>query len=158
MSRYEEGITILEERCGKGKETIISLATMAVEPNGDEKMHPGIRYVCAYYEDGIFYVVTSAKSEKMRHIAQNPTVAVTACFEWFCGVGTGENLGWILESKNAELRDKLRTAFASWYEEESHEEDENCCILAIRLAKGTIITDHGVAPYKMDFVNKVETS
>ena len=158
MSRYQEGLKILEERCGNGKDNIISLATIAMEPNADGKPCPCVRYVSAYYEDGVFYVVTWAKSKKMQQIAQNPEVAVTACFDWFSGNGRGENLGWVLDPKNAELRTKLRTVFADWYDRANNEKDENCCILAIHLTTGTVIKDYGEVRYNMDFVNKVEMS
>lgn len=112
----------------------------------------------AYYEDGVFYIVTWAKSNKMRQIAQNPEVAFTVCGEWFSGNGIGENLGWVLDPKNDELRTKLRKVFEAWYDYANNENDENCCILAIRITRCTVIKDHGAVRYNMDFVNKVETS
>jgi general stress protein 26 len=114
--------------------------------------------VDAYYEDGVFYIVTWAKSTKMLQIAQNPEVAFTVCSEWFSGNGLGENLGWVLDPKNAELRSKLRMAFAKWYDFANNEKDENCCILAIHITRCTVIKDHGAVRYNMDFVNKVETN
>jgi len=151
MSKYEEGIQLIEERCGNGKDNIISLATIAIEPNADGKPRPYVRDVDAYYEDGVFYTVTWAKSTKMQQIEQNPEVAFTACFEWFSGNGIGENLGWILDPKNAELRTKIRMAFAKWYDEANNEEDESCCILAIRITRCAVIKDHGAVRYDMDF-------
>ncbi len=90
MSRYEEGLRIIEERCGNGKDNTISLSTIAMEPNADGKPRPYVRDVDAYYEDGVFYVTTWVKSTKMQQIAQNPEVAFSVCFEWFSGNGTGE--------------------------------------------------------------------
>lgn len=158
MSKYEEGLKLIEERCGNGKDNIISLATIAMEPNADGQFRPYIRDVDAYYEDGVFYTVTWAKSTKMQQIAKNPEVAFSACFEWFSGNGIGENLGWVLDPKNAELRTKLRKVFAEWYDHANNEKDENCCILAIRITRCTVIKDHGAVRYNMDFVNKVETN
>jgi general stress protein 26 len=157
MSRYEEGLKLIEERCGNGKDNVISLATIAMEPNADGKPRPYVRDVDAYYEDGVFYVTTWAKSTKMRQIAQNSEVSFAVCLEWFSGNGIGENLGWVLDPKNAELRTKLRTAFAKWYDHANNEKDENCCILAIRITRATVIKDHGAVRYNMDFVNKTET-
>jgi len=34
--------------------------------------------------------------------------------QMFTASGIGENLGWVLDPKNSDLRGKLRTAFASW--------------------------------------------
>lgn len=157
MSRYEEGLKIIEERCGNGKDNVISLSTIAMASNADGNPRPYVRDVSAYYEDGVFYVTTWAKSTKMQQIAQNQEVAFSACFEWFSGNGIGENLGWVLDPKNAELRTKLREAFAEWYDDANNEQDENCVILAIRITRATVIKDHGAVRYNMDFVNKVET-
>jgi hypothetical protein len=94
----------------------------------------------------------------MLQIAQNKEVGFSVNFQWFSGNGIGENLGWVLDPKNAELRSKLRAVFAAWYDEANNEQDENCCILAIRLTTGTVIKDHGAVRYNMDFVNKIETN
>ena len=55
--------------------------------------------------------------------------------------------------KNAEIRSKLREAF-TWYDNVNNEEDENCCILEIRLTEGMLIKDHHVIRYQIDFANK----
>ena len=156
MSKYEEGLKIIEERFGN-KDNFISLATIATEQSADGNPRPVVRDVNAYYEDGVFYVVTYAKTNKMIQIAQNKEVAFSA-IDWFSGNGIGENLGWVLDPKNAEIRTKLRTIFADWYDFANNEEDENCCILAIRITRGTVVKDHGAVRYNMDFVNKIETS
>ena len=156
MSTYEEGLKIIEERCGNNKDNVISLATIATEVSADGNPIPIVRDVDAYYEDSVFYVITYAKSNKMLQIAQNKEVAFSVNFEWFSGNGIGENLGWVLDPKNAELRTKLRTVFAAWYDDANNEKDENCCILAIRLTRGTVIKDHGAVRYNIDFVNKKE--
>jgi hypothetical protein len=157
MSRYEEGLKIIDERCGDGKDNLISLATIAMEPNANGKPRPYVREVDALYEDGVFYVTTWAKSTKMQQIAQNPEVAFAACNKWISGNGIGENLGWVMEPKNAELREKLRKAFAEWYDYANNENDENCAILAIRITNATVIVDHGAVRYNLDFVNKIDT-
>lgn len=100
---------------------------------------------------------TWAKSNKMQQIAQNKEVAFAVCFEGISGNGIGENLGWVLDPKNAEIRAKLRKAFIDWYYQANNEQDENCVILAICITRGTIFRDHGAVRYNMDFVNKVKT-
>ena len=157
MSEYTEGMAILEEKFGNGKDNVLALATIALEPAANGKPRPVVRDVDAYYEDGAFYVVTYGKSTKMRQIAQNNEVALAVCFEWFTANGTGENLGWVLDPKNAELRTKLRTVFAKWYDMANNEKDENCCILAIRLTDGIININHHEKLYFMDFINKTAT-
>lgn len=154
MSMYEEGIKLIEETFGNGKDNAISLATIAREPNVDGKPRPVVRSVDAYYEDGTFYVVTYKKSNKMLQIEQNQEVSVAGCSEMFTANGIGENLGWVLNPKNAEIRTKLRTAFAEWYDMANNEKDENCCILAIHLTRGTLNVNHWEKLYHMDFVNK----
>lgn len=158
MSKYEEGLKIIEETCGNNKDNVISLATIATEPSADGNPIPVVRDVDGYFENGVFYVVTFANTNKMRQISQNKEVAISVHFEGFSGNGIGENLGWVLDPKNAELRSKLRTVFADWYDVANNEQDENCCILAIRLTKGTIMKDHGAVRYDLDFVNKIETN
>ena len=68
MSRWDqEAEKIMTERFGK--DTIIALSTV------DNDM-PFVRYVNAYYENGAFYIITYALSNKMKHIEKNPTVAI----------------------------------------------------------------------------------
>jgi len=157
MNRYEEGMAILEEKFGGGKDNIIALATIALEPNADGKPSPIVRDVDAFYQDGVFYTVTWGESTKMQQIAQNSEIAVAPCFGWFTASGIGENLGWVLDPKNAEIRTKLRTAFEKWYDMVNDESNQNCCILAVRLTKGIININHHEKLYHMDFVNKTAT-
>lgn len=126
-----------------------------MEPAANGSPRPVVRDVDAYYEDGVFYVTTNAKANKMKQIAANPEVAMTVSGEWLTAIGTGESLGWVMDPKNAELRLKLREAFAAWYDMANNEKDENCCILAIRLTKGTLNINHWEKLYHLDFVNKV---
>ena len=156
MSRYEEGLKIIEERCGNGKDNVISLATIAIEPNADGKPRPYVRDVDAFYEDGAFYISTNAKSIKMQQIAQNPEVSFAVCFEWFSGNGIAENLGWVKDEKNAEIRMKMKKIF-KWFDEHGGENDVNSIVLAIRITRATVIKDHGALRYYMDFMNKTET-
>jgi len=156
MSDFEEGFALLEEKFGKGKDTIISLATIALEPGDTGIPRPAVRGVDAYYEDGIFYVVTNAKSNKMKQIANNPEVSIASASEMFTASGIGMNRGWVLDPDNAELRSKLRKAFAAWYDMANNEKDENCCFLAIRLVKGILNINHWEKLYHMDFIDKKE--
>ena len=62
----------------------------------------------------------------------------------------------MLDPKNAELRVKLRRAFADWYDQANDEKDESCVILATRITRARIMRDHGAVRYNLDFVNKTE--
>lgn len=153
MSSYEEVLQLIEKWYGN-KDNVVSLATIALESNGEGQPRPLVRNVDAFYEDGVFYVTTSGNSKKIQQITQNPEVGFAAGFEGLTGSGIGENLGWVLDPKNAELRTKLREVFADWYDAANNEQDENCVILAIRITRGTIFADHGATHFDIDFVNK----
>ena len=123
------------------KDSLIAIATM----DGNT---PCVRAVNSYYEDGCFYIVTYALSDKMKQIAENPIVAV--CGDWFTGHGIGENLGWIRKESNAELAEKLHSAFAAWYGNgHNNDEDTNTVILRIRMTDG-ILLHHGTK-FDIDF-------
>ena len=155
-SMYEEGIKLIDEMFGNGKDNLICLATIAREPSADGKPRPVVRCVDAYYEDCTFYVVTYGKSNKMLQIERNAEVSIAFSSEMFTAIGTGENLGWVLDPKNAAIRAKLRTAFAGWYDMANNENDENCCILAVHLTRGTLNINHWEKLYHLDFVNKAD--
>lgn len=129
-----------------GHDNLIALATT----NG--KM-PAVRAVNAYYENGSFYVITNALSNKMAQLRENPAAAI--CGDWFTAHGIGENLGWIREEKNAALADRLRTAFAEWYGNgHNNEDDRNTVILRIRLTDG-VLFHHGER-YDIDFKTEIK--
>lgn len=154
MSNFSEGFRLLEEKFG-GKDNLLALATIGREP-GPGGPRPVVRGVDAYYEDGVFYVITNAQSNKMLQIAAHHEVSVASCTEMFTASGVGENLGWVLAPQNAALRTKLRQTFAAWYDMANNEQDQNCCILAIRLTRGTLNINHWEKLYHMDFVNRTE--
>lgn len=130
---------ILAERFGK--DSLLSLATV-------ENGVPYVRTVNAYYAGKAFYVVTHALSNKMRHIQQNPTVALSG--EWFTAHGTGASLGWFGAAGNAELAAKLRAVFAGWLDNgHTNLADENTCILRVRLTDGVLFSQG--ARYDIDF-------
>ena len=127
-----EGERLMTERFGK--DTLIALATV-------EGGKPHVRGVNAYYEDGAFYIVTHGLSNKMRQIAENPAVAISG--EWFTGHGRGMNLGYWGKAETRKIAEKLRRAFFSWIDNGHVDfEDENTCILCIRLEDGLLFS-HG---------------
>ena len=144
MQNYDNAMEIMVERFGK--DDLIAVAT-----TDGKRMYN--RVVDAYFEDGAFYVTTSALSNKVKQVEANPEVAVCA-IDWFSGHGVGKNLGWVLDPQNADIRLKLRDAFSAWYEHANNEQDKNCCILEIRLTEGMLIKDHHAIRYQIDFENK----
>ncbi len=124
-----------------GHDNLIALATV-------DGTVPNVRAVNSYYENGSFYVITNALSGKMAQLRANPAAAI--CGDWFTAHGIGENLGWIRKPENSELSERLRNAFAEWYENgHTNEEDENTVILRIRLTDG-VLFHHGTR-YEIDF-------
>ena len=132
---------IMAERFGK--DSLLAIAT-----TDGENIHN--RMVDAFYENGAFYITTNALLNKMRQVELNPEVAVCAV-DWFSGHSIGENLGWVLDPQNAEIRLKLRDAFSAWYDAANNEQDKNCSILKIRLTDGMLIKDHHALRYQIDF-------
>lgn len=113
-----------------GHDTEIALATV-------EDQLPSVRTVNAYYEDGAFYIITHALSNKMKQISSNPKVAV--CGEWFAAHGIGENMGSILAEKNKKITKKLFIVFSEWIENgHTNLKDVNTVILRIDLTDGIL--------------------
>lgn len=134
-----KALEIMEERFGH--DTLISLATI-------DNDRPAVRIVNGYYENGAFYTITYALSNKMKQIETNSTVAI--CGEWFTAHGVGENIGHVRDEQNKELAAKLREAFSEWYSNgHVDESDPNTIILRIRLTDG-LLFDHGKR-YEIDF-------
>ena len=156
MSKYNDAIKLMEERCGKGKEVIIALATISLSANAAGNPRPAVRMVCAYYEDGVFYVSTDATKNKILQIEKNNEVSIGG-MDWFAFQGTAENLGWVKDEKNAKIRAKFKKVFG-WFDEVGDEDNPNSIVLRITLTEGTIIDNekkYGEQKYEIDFINKV---
>ena len=124
--------SLLSERFGK--DTVVALATI-------ENDAPRVRYVNAYYENGAFYIITYALSDKLRQLEKNPSAEIAG--EWFTAQGRGENLGWFGSRENREIADKLRTAFAAWIDNGHNDfNDKNTVILRVELTGGLLMS-HG---------------
>ena len=155
MSKYENAMRLMEERCGNGKEEVIALGTISLAPNAAGNPRPAVRMVCAYYEDGVFYVSTDAKKNKMLQIEKNNEVSVGG-LGWYALQGTAENLGWVKDEKNAEIRAKFKKTF-DWFDEVGDEDNTSSIVLRISLTEGTITDDekkYGERLYEVDFINK----
>ena len=138
-----QALSVMDERFGH--DTLISVATI----DGDR---PAVRIVNTYYQDGSFYTVTYALSNKMQQINLNPAVAI--CGEWFTAHGIGENLGYVRDEKNAGIMSKLRAVFAEWYDNgHTDENDPNTCILRIRLTDGVLFSNG--TRYDIDFTKLI---
>ncbi|MGM9969414.1 MAG: pyridoxamine 5'-phosphate oxidase family protein [Anaeroplasma sp.] len=119
---------ILNERFGK--DSLIALAT-------SEDDIPYVRFVNAYYENGLFYIITYALSNKIKQIEKNPIVSVAG--EWFSGTGKALNLGYFGREQNKVIASKLKTVFSSWINNgHNNYNDENTIILCIQLSNGIV--------------------
>lgn len=123
MKSNEETNTIMTERFGG--DNIIALATT-------NEGVPYVRNVNAYYENGAFYVITYARSNKIKHIEKNPTVAIAG--DWFTAHGKGINLGFFGKKENHQIAEKLRSAFKEWIDNgHNNFQDENTILRRICL-------------------------
>ena len=117
-----------------GKDTVIALATV-------EQEMPYVRNVNAYYEDGSFYIITYALSNKIKQIEKNPNVAIAS--DWFTAHGKGNNLGYFGKEENRIIAEKLKTVFAEWIDNgHNNFDDENTIILRVKLTDGLLLS-HG---------------
>jgi len=140
--KYTEALAILEERFNK--DSLIAVAT-AVDNV------PSVRTVDAYYENGCFYSITYALSNKIKQIEENPKVAISG--EWFTAHGIGKNMGYILAEENKELHSKLKQAFHAWYDNGHIDEtSEYTCVLCIKLEKGVLFNNG--KKYEIDFLDQ----
>lgn len=153
MNQYEEALKLLNKQVGN-KDGLIALSTIALDSGTDGISRPASRIVNAYYEDGAFYVVTYATTNKAQEIVQNPEVAICVIVENFTADGIGENLGWVCDEKNVEMMAKLRVIFAEWYNEANNDDDPNTCLLRIHLTKGLWNNPHEGTKKEIDFINQ----
>lgn len=139
MKLNEEVSKIMADRFGR--DTILALATA-------EDGVPYVRNVDAYFENGAFYIITHACSNKMKHIENNPTVALAG--EWFTAHGKGVSLGFFGKEENRQIAERLRATFKAWIDNgHNNFEDENTVILCIRLTDGVLFS-HGTR-YEIEF-------
>lgn len=133
---------IMRERFGH--DSLIALATV-------EDGLPWVRTVNAFYEDGAFYVLVNTYTNKMRQIAKEPRVAVSG--DWFTGHGVAEDMGWMLDPKNAETFVKLKAAFAGWYNNGHMDENDPASrILRVRMTDGVLFSHD--TRYDIDFTEE----
>lgn len=128
MKHNEITEAILAERFGE--DTLIALATVS-------EGRPAVRAVNTLYLDGAFYVVTYALSGKVQQLSADPHAAI--CGDWFTANAVGENLGHVLREENQAVMEKLRSAFAAWYDNgHTNEADPNTVLLKLQLTDGVL--------------------
>ena len=135
----QESKKIMDERLGR--DNVVALATVT---DGV----PWVRNVNAFYQDGCFYIITHALSNKMKQLAANPAAAIAG--DWFTACGKGINLGWFGKPENKDIAGRLKKAFSTWIDNGHNDfSSENTCILCIQLTEGVLFS-HG-SKYVIDF-------
>lgn len=115
-----------------GKDTVIALATV-------EDKVPHVRKVNAYYENGSFYIITYALSNKIKQIGKNPNVAIAG--DWFTAHGRAHNLGYFGKEENRIIAEKLKNVFGEWIDNgHNNLADENTIILCVKLTDGLLLS------------------
>ena len=147
MDKYNEALSIINEQFGNGKDNIIALATIDLE-SGTPR--PVVRDVDAFYEEGVFYIITYALTRKVKQLEANPQVGVSVNFGDFNGMGIAKNHGWVMKPENSEVRAKMHNIFKEWYEVANNESDENFVIVSITLKEARLRLDHGAVLYILD--------
>jgi len=161
MSKYENAMKIMDECLGNGdKNTFIALGTIKQDNSDDGNPRPSVRIVNAIYYDGAFYISTALWKTKTAEIEQNNQVSFVTLGEAFGLLvtnGIAENLGWVMDEKNTDIRDKMRKVFHEWWYEDNDENSPDSIVLRIT-PTNAIITDgqqkYGEAKYDVDFVSK----
>ncbi len=130
MTAYERSVKVMEELfC---KDVQFSLATV-------KDSSPSIRVVDAYYDDGVFWIVTHKNSNKVREIEANPNAALCRGFHSFKGLAF--NAGHPLKEENRMIREKLIKVFEAWYFRHNDESDEGMCYVRFVPARGFFFKD-----------------
>ncbi|MBQ1491737.1 MAG: pyridoxamine 5'-phosphate oxidase family protein [Blautia sp.] len=129
----EQAEKVMRERFGK--DTVIALATA-------EEGIPHVRYVNAYYEEGAFYIITYALSQKMKQMEKSRIVAIAG--EWFTAHGMATDLGYFGKPENRKIAGKLIEVFAEWIDNgHNNFDDENTIILRLELMDAVLLS-HGM--------------
>lgn len=141
ITKYSKEFDIMSKYFSK--DNLLSLATM----NGNS---PNVRCVDAYFENGCFYAICYALSNKIKEIEANPNVAFCSP-DWLTGHGLAKNLGYIYNEENMEIANKLKVAFAQWYDNgHNNYQDKNTIILQIEV-KDCVFYHEG-KPCKYNFL------
>ncbi|RII33480.1 pyridoxamine 5'-phosphate oxidase family protein [Clostridium chromiireducens] len=141
MTTYEKSLNVLEELFAKDYQ--FALAT-----SNDNT--PSVRFVDTFYDKSAFYIVSYAKSQKVKEIENNPKI--TMCNKLYRFTGIAHNIGHPLLEENLRIREKLTKAFEPWYFAHNNESDENMCYIKIELKQGFFYKDG--TGYKIDFENR----
>lgn len=138
MTTYEKSINVLEELFAIDYQFALATSNDNI---------PSVRFVDAFYNDCAFYIVTYAKSQKVKDIEKNPEISM--CNKLYRFSGIARNTGHPLSEENHAIRQKLIRVFEPWYFAHNDENDENMCYVKIELKQGFFYKEG--TGYKVDF-------
>ncbi|NMF07788.1 pyridoxamine 5'-phosphate oxidase family protein [Clostridium beijerinckii] len=141
MTEYENSLNILEVLFAKDYQFALATSNDNI---------PSVRFVDTFYDNGAFYIVSYAKSQKAQEIEKNNKISM--CSKLYRFTGIAHNIGHPLLEKNYVIREKLIKAFEPWYFKHNNENDENMCYIKIELKNGFFYKDG--TGYKVDFENR----
>ena len=114
MNTYEKALLVMDELFAKDYQ--FAMATV----KGDT---PSVRFIDTFFEDGLFYIVTYSKSQKVQEVKDNSQVSL--CNKLYRFSGNAYNIGHPLLLENSAIRGKLIKVFEPWYFAHNNENDEN---------------------------------
>lgn len=138
---YNESLMVMNELFAK--DYTLALAT-------SRENVPSVRFVDTFYDDGAFYIVTHAKSQKVVEIEANSSVSL--CNKLYRFSGIANNIGHPLAEQNKNIREKLIKVFESWYFAHNNENDEAMCYVKVELEQGFYYKDG--TGYKVNFLQQ----
>ncbi|WP_160689199.1 pyridoxamine 5'-phosphate oxidase family protein [Clostridium sp. C2-6-12] len=141
MNTYEKSLNVLKELFARDYQFALATSKDNV---------PSVRFIDTFYDDGAFYIVSYAKSQKVQEIEENSEISL--CNKLYRFSGKAYNIGHPLLEENQGIREKLIKVFEPWYFAHNNESDENMCFVKIELKQGFFYKDG--TGYKVDFENK----
>lgn len=141
MEVFEKSLEVMEDLFAKDYQFALATTNNNI---------PSVRFIDTFYEDGCFYIVTYALSNKVKELEINQDVAL--CRKLFSFKGTAKNIGHPLKPENSAIREKLIHAFEPWYFAHNNENDENMCYVKVELSEGFFYKDG--TGYKANFKEK----
>ncbi|WP_242878777.1 pyridoxamine 5'-phosphate oxidase family protein [Clostridium beijerinckii] len=104
MTAYENSLNILEVLFAKDYQFALATSNDNI---------PSVRFVDTFYDNGAFYIVSYAKSQKVQEIEKDNKISM--CNKLYHFTGIAHNIGHPLLEKNYGIREKLIKAFEPWY-------------------------------------------
>ncbi|MGD9567941.1 MAG: pyridoxamine 5'-phosphate oxidase family protein [Sedimentibacter sp.] len=141
MDTYEKSLKVLEELFAKDYQFALATSNDNI---------PSVRFIDTFYDDCAFYIVTYAKSQKVKDIGKNPEISM--CNKLYRFNGIALNIGHPLSEENHAIREKLIRVFEPWYFAHNDENDENMCYIKIVLKQGFFYKEG--TGYKVNFAKR----